>query len=57
VTYESHITFTPDAPEEEALVKLLGKQLSWPFSKIDGDPHLGEGVKRYLTRYPRGEGS
>lgn len=43
--FEVHITFnsTPEGIEE--FVKSIG----WKFSKIDGDPKLGEGVKSYAT--------
>lgn len=42
--YEAHITFM--APK--------GFQIwtnGWKFSKIDGDPVLGDGVKCYLTKH------
>jgi hypothetical protein len=42
--YECHVTFTGDgsAPENPK---------GWKFSRIDGDPTLGAGVKCYLTRH------
>lgn len=57
--YECHVTFTdpnhtnePDdsktwAPREP---KIAG----WIYSRIDGDPVLGRGVKSYLTRQFKG---
>lgn len=46
--YECHITFmVPDGWEP----RIAG----WTYSRIDGDPTLGEGVKSYLTRFYRSE--
>lgn len=39
--YEAHVTFSSTKE-----IGLFG----WKFSKIDGDPVLGDGVKSYLTR-------
>jgi len=42
--YECHVTFLdPGYPPDD----LAG----WTFSRIDGDPNLGAGVKCYLTRH------
>lgn len=43
--YECHITMLGHTPELEKLVKGFG----WLYSKIDGDPNLGAGVKCYAT--------
>lgn len=42
-SYEAHITFTGTTTEVV--------HEPWKFSKIDGDPVLGKGVKCYLTRH------
>lgn len=44
--YEAHITMLGDPVkiQEEC------KNFYWFFSKIDGDPALGDGIKCYLTR-------
>ena len=47
--FESHITCLG----HEEKVKEVGKAMGWSFSKIDGDPVLGQGVKCYLTRHAR----
>lgn len=39
--YECHITFEGD--NGEAIVKSLG----WAYSRIDGDPVMGKGVRQY----------
>lgn len=44
--YECHITMKGDPEKIEAAVK----DSDWIFSKIDGDPVLGEGVKCYATK-------
>lgn len=49
--YEAHITFTYDS--QSILIDNI-KELEdadWKFSKIDGDPLLGEGLKCYLTNH------
>jgi hypothetical protein len=43
--YECHITF--DGPDPGPLPP------PWKFSRVDGDPVLGHGVKSYLTRQAR----
>lgn len=43
--YEAHITFTCNTDG------YIPQYKSWTFSKIDGDPVLGEGVKCYLTKH------
>lgn len=44
--YEVHITFLGGGEPRNIP--------GWTFSQIDGDPVLGDGVKKYLTRqYPR----
>ena len=43
--WEAHITFYSDKELEYP---------SWKFSKIDGDPVLGKGVKSYLTKQFKG---
>lgn len=44
--YECHITMLGN-PEQ---IKRYAEGVNWIFSKIDGDPNLGEGVKCYATR-------
>lgn len=48
--YECHVTFTSDQKYLEQ-AKGLAALIGWKFSKIDGDPVLGEGVKCYLTTH------
>lgn len=43
--YECHVTFLSDGIEAPSNPK------GWKFSRIDGDPTLGDGVKSYLTRH------
>jgi hypothetical protein len=45
--YECHVTFKG---EDAAAVQELDVP-GWKFSKIDGDPVLGAGVKCYLTAH------
>lgn len=42
--YECHVTFMAAPDSRPDMVT------GWIFSKIDGDPVLGKGVKSYLTR-------
>lgn len=41
--YECHITF--DGDEGKHITESLG----WTYSRIDGDPTLGNGVRQYAT--------
>lgn len=41
--YECHVTFTTPTGLDPGI-------RGWKFSRIDGDPVLGRGVKSYLTR-------
>jgi len=43
--YECHITILGDPTKIEDVLK----DTNWHFSKIDGDPYLGSGVKCYAT--------
>jgi len=45
--YEAHITLICLPEEAEKVVVFLG----WKFSKIDGDPTLGRGLKCYATKH------
>lgn len=45
--YECHVTMIGDAVNIENSVSKIG----WKFSKIDGDPILGEGIKCYATKH------
>lgn len=52
--YEAHITMVRQ-PEHmvmnSVLVEVAVKDLKWKFSKIDGDPTLGAGLKYYATKH------
>lgn len=52
--YEAHITFPR---RDEETVKRLALSGRWKFSRIDGDPVLGDAVFCYLTSYGRNYGS
>lgn len=46
--YELHITFNGYCPVED---KRCVEKVGWKYSKIDGDPKLGDGVKSYATKH------
>ena len=46
--YEAHITLLSNNP---AYVEVKVKSQNWKFSKIDGDPVLGDGIKCYATKH------
>lgn len=46
--YEAHITM--DTFPNVVYLEDLTKELGWKFSRIDGDPNLGNGVKCYATK-------
>lgn len=48
--FEMHVTLVGNPAAIEDAVSVLG---CWKFSKIDGDPVLGAGVKCYATSYDR----
>ena len=50
MTYECHITCNRD---DHSIVQNVGEPAGWKFSKIDGDPLLGQKVFCYLTRHHR----
>lgn len=50
--YECHITITVSG--NMASVETAISKAGWVFSKIDGDPVLGKGVKAYATAYFNG---
>lgn len=51
--YELHVTMVGDEARNQALTELAPMWLgTWKFSKIDGDPVLGAGVKQYATAHP-----
>lgn len=45
--YEAHITI--DSEWQNAMFSVAG--IGWKFSKIDGDPTLGFGLKSYATKH------
>ena len=45
--YETHVTFEGDNAMGESVVNLMG----WRYSRIDGDPVVGEGVRQYATKH------
>lgn len=47
--YEAHITLGPTAAYGH--IKNAVEKINWKFSKIDGDPVMGAGVKCYATRH------
>lgn len=57
--YECHITFDAEGekdlcrmtPEKRILLlRLVGGNYTFHFSQIDGDPEMGAGVRKYLTK-------
>lgn len=48
--YEAHITMLAEKPDHGPLQRLV-ERIGWKFSKIDGDPSLGDGVKCYATKH------
>lgn len=52
MNYELHITMEDPEPFK---VKTAVEALQWKFSKIDGDPIMGEGIKCYATNYSNAE--
>ena len=49
--YECHITFTAAVPLPDGVTKLLAERGNWKYTRIDGDPTLGAGVKSYATKH------
>jgi hypothetical protein len=45
--YECHITLEDD-PDK---VKIACRDIGWKYSRIDGDPVLGKGLKCYATKH------
>lgn len=48
--YEAHITMTAEKPDHKYLQDMV-ERCGWKFSKIDGDPSLGSGIKCYATKH------
>ncbi len=51
--YEAHITIDAHPSEVSYLEKFCTTDTYWKFSKIDGDPVLGNGVKVYFTAHAK----
>lgn len=49
--YECHITVLPNSYWSVALLEQRIPHDGWHFSKIDGDPNLGAGLKCYATKH------
>lgn len=49
--YECHITLNESDPEQIQDLENALNRVEWRFSKIDGDPVLGKGIKCYGTRH------
>lgn len=49
--YECHITLTANPPGGVGYAKHVIEHSGWKFSKIDGDPIMGEGIRVYATRH------
>lgn len=48
--YEAHITLLGNPDKLEPIIK----SIKWKFSKIDGDPNFGDGIRCYATRQYNG---
>jgi hypothetical protein len=49
--YECHITMMAKDDLQTVAIENLVHAIGWSFSKIDGDPLLGPGVKCYATTH------
>lgn len=49
--YECHITIEATGEYMQQKAQELIEKRGWKFSKIDGDPVLGKGVKCYATNH------
>lgn len=50
--YEIHITLRPPSDKyAELQYRARAQEFGWKFSKIDGDPVLGDAVWHYLTTH------
>lgn len=49
--WECHITCDAESVNTERARYAIENLLKWKFSKIDGDPELGKGVKIYATMH------
>lgn len=49
--YELHVTFVEPGDFDRELPR------PWKYSRIDGDPVLGDGTKSYATRQAKRDGS